>query len=68
MIKSQCPGHEEKCPFCKVEKSPSPYVEPITREAITNFCCRACFTNNRYIDRVGNISDEKKAWVKKGKW
>ncbi len=45
-----CPGHEDECPFCKQEKSISPFVGRFEVKREKRYCCSYCEKNDNYAD------------------
>lgn len=53
---------EEKCPFCGSAERiiKTPYIDPITNENKTTFCCKAQSANAQYIKKHYSPFDEDK--------
>jgi hypothetical protein len=60
-----CPGHDGRCPFCKQEKMPMPYIDSITGKPLENYCCRYCKSNDVYADRIRDEFGKKRRDVHK---
>lgn len=54
-----------KCPFCGSEEIliKTPYVDRITGESETTYCCKAQAQNHKYINRHTNSrTGERPSW------
>jgi len=54
--------NDKPCPFCgsKQWKIETPYIDPITKEKETTYCCKEMRMNNNFIDTRYNADDANK--------
>jgi len=54
------PKDELKCPFCGSKKIiiDTPYIDPITHEKETTYCCKEMRQNYRFVDTRYGTQDE----------